>query len=80
MGDNVIWSPHEGQQTIALSTDAHTILYGGARGGGKTESGLAWLVDPVYLEHPQYRALVLRRNYDDLRDWIDRAKFFYRYF
>ena len=79
MSENVIWSPHEGQQTTALSTDAHTCLYGGARGGGKTEAGLAWLVDPMYLEHPQYRALVLRRNYDDLRDWIDRAKYFYRY-
>jgi len=79
MSDNVIWKPHEGQQTRALSVDAHTILYGGARGGGKTEAGLAWLIEPHYLDNPQYRALVLRRNYDDLRDWIDRAKFFYRF-
>lgn len=79
MKDNVIWRPHKGQQTLALAVDAHIVLYGGARGGGKTEAGLAWLVDPDYLHHSQYRALVLRRNYDDLRDWIDRAKYFYRY-
>lgn len=79
MSDNVIWTPHEGQQTKALSVDAHTVLYGGARGGGKTEAGLAWLIEPQYLDNPQFRALVLRRNYDDLRDWIDRAKFFYRF-
>ena len=79
MSDNVIWQPHKGQQTRALSTDAFCIAYGGARGGGKTDCGLAWLIEPKYLDHPQYRALVLRRNYDDLRDWIDRAKFFYRF-
>ena len=45
----------------------------------KTDAGLAWLIEPQYLDNPQYRALVLRRNYDDLRDWIDRAKFFYRF-
>ena len=56
-----------------LELDAHTVLYGGARGGGKTEAGLAWLIEPQYHDNPQYRALVLRRNYDDLRDWIDRA-------
>ena len=36
-----------------------TVLYGGARGGGKTEAGLAWLIEPQYLDNPQYRALVL---------------------
>ena len=79
MSEQVIWKPHEGQQTFALQVDAHSVLFGGARGGGKTECGLAWLIDPQYLTKPNYRALVLRRNYDDLRDWIDRAKHFYRY-
>ena len=38
-----------------------------------------WLVDPKYTMNPRYRGLVIRRNYDDLKDWIDRAKFMYRY-
>jgi len=54
---------------------AFEILYGGARGGGKTDAGQAWLLYDH--EHPKYRALVIRKNADDLRDWIDRARFFY---
>ena len=47
------------------------VLYGGARGGGKTDAGLAWLVRETH--NPKLRALILRRNSDDLRDWVDRA-------
>ena len=74
----VYWQPHEGPQTEALQRAEFEILYGGARGGGKTEAGLAWLVEPEYLSHPNYRALVIRKNVEDLRDWVDRAKNFYR--
>ena len=51
------------------------ILFGGARGGGKTDAGMVWIVEPV--EHPKYRGLVIRRNSDDLNDWIARAKVLY---
>lgn len=77
MTQKILWQPHKGPQTEALVQTAHEILYGGARGGGKTESGLAWLIEPQYLNNPSYRALVVRRNYDDLRDFIDRAKVFW---
>lgn len=73
----VAWRPHIGPQTEALQRSEFEILYGGARGGGKTEAGLAWLVEPDYVSHPQYRALVVRRNVEDLRDWVDRARYFY---
>jgi hypothetical protein len=49
------------------------ILYGGARGGGKTFAGLLWLSE--YVEHPRFKGLVIRRNSDDLSDWIDRARY-----
>ena len=55
--------------------DAFEVLYGGARGGGKTDAGLAWLLYDH--QHPLYRALVIRRNADDLKDWVDRATRFY---
>jgi hypothetical protein len=29
------------------------------------------------IDKPRYRALVLRRNADDLKDWIDRARELY---
>lgn len=72
------WKPHPGKQTQVLTItprQAFEILYGGARGGGKTDAGMGWLLYDH--EHPKYRALVIRRNADDLRDWIDRARSFY---
>lgn len=70
-----LWTPHPGAQTEALSKGEFEVLYGGARGGGKTDAGIAWLVRDVH--QPQLRALILRRNSDDLRDWVDRANQLY---
>ena len=69
---DVIWKPHEGAQTFALQvSDVYECLYGGARGGGKTDCGMAWLLRAT--DHPEARMLVIRRNADDLADWVDRA-------
>ncbi len=71
----IAWQPHTGPQTEALSRSEDEILYGGARGGGKTDAGLAWLLRNV--DNSKYRFLVIRRNAEDLSDWLDRAKAFY---
>lgn len=68
------WRPHPKQEE-ALKRIEYEILYGGSRGGGKTDAGLVWLTD--YIDNPNYRALVIRKNADDLTDWIDRAVKFY---
>lgn len=73
--NNIIWQPQE-RQAKALSSNADEILYGGARGGGKTDAGQAWLL--YNIGNPRFRALVIRRNSDDLKDWSDRAKHMYR--
>lgn len=72
------WKPNPGPQEFSLMQPASVfeILYGGARGGGKTDAGLAWMTE--YMRHPRFRGLVLRRNVDDLSDWIDRAEFMYK--
>ena len=67
---NTIWKPHPRQEE-ALKRIEFEILYGGARGGGKTDAGLVWLTD--HIDNPRYRALVIRKNADDLSDWVDRA-------
>ena len=71
---NAIWTPHKGQQTLALSINesVYEVLYGGARGGGKTDAGIVWLLKGV--EDPNYVGLCIRRNYSDLRNWLDRAR------
>jgi len=74
----IAWRPHPGPQTESLQRAEFEVLAGGARGGGKTEAGLAWLVQQPYISNPRYMALVVRRNADDLSDWIARARVFYR--
>lgn len=73
------WRPNEGPQYSFLEAVASgqydEILYGGARGGGKTDAGIMSLL--YNKEHPLFRALVIRRNADDLRDWSDRAERWY---
>lgn len=69
------WRPHAGPQEFALRTAAYEILYGGARGGGKSDAGMVWLLKCI--DNPRYRALVIRRNAEDLKDWLDRARIMY---
>jgi hypothetical protein len=73
-----VWRPHPGPQEMALRRNEYEILYGGARGGGKTDAGIVWLTDHV--DNPDYRALVIRKNADDLSDWVDRAHKMYASF
>lgn len=70
------WRPNPGPQIKALQSTAFETLYGGARGGGKTDAGLVWLLKCV--TNPNLRALVIRKNADDLSDWVDRAATMYR--
>ena len=83
-GYRLLWEALPRQEVALLRTERE-ILYGGARGGGKTAAGMAWLLmgnveptgtiaDAGYYLHPHYRALVLRRNMSDLGDWISKAK------
>lgn len=69
------WKPQP-KQALALASDADEILYGGSRGGGKTDAGQAWLL--YHKDNERYRALVIRRNAEDLKDWSDRAEYMFR--
>lgn len=72
----IIWKANPGPQEQALKKIEKEVLYGGARGGGKTDAGIIWL--SFEYKHPKYRGLVIRRNSDDLFDWLERAKILYR--
>lgn len=63
------------KQELALETTADEVLFGGSRGGGKTDAALQWLLYDVGNEH--LRSLVIRRNTTDLADFVDRARIKY---
>ena len=71
------WTPQP-QQAIALRRSEREIAFGGSRFGGKSECSLAWSCEPEYIQNPLFRGLVIRQDYDDLQDWIIRAKRFYK--
>jgi len=71
------WYPNPGPQTEVLQRDEDEILFGGARGGGKTDAGIVWMVAPEYITNPRYAGLVIRKNADDLTSWIERARYMY---
>lgn len=68
------WRPTE-KQALALSWKGiREQLYGGARGGGKTDTGIVWVSRPALERRSRkFRGLVLRENAVDLADWLDRA-------
>lgn len=66
----VKWQPQP-VQIKALQAMQFEVLFGGARGGGKTDTMLVWLLYDK--ECPILKALVIRKNATDLKDWTDRA-------
>lgn len=86
--DESTWRPHAGPQTEFLQATEFEVLYGGAAGGGKSD---ALIVDACGLNgtnlktgepmpsiaHPKYRALILRQNFTDLKQVIDRCNELY---
>ena len=77
--NKVLWTPNPGFQEAALAfEDVEEKLLSGGRGSGKTSVGLVWLIHPDYINDPNYRGLVIRRQAVDLADWVDRAKALYQ--
>lgn len=82
MSIRVHWKPHPGPQTRALMAGDFEVLMGGARGGGKTDAGMAAITWPFKYRRsllPLYRVLVIRKNSKDLQKWLDRASRFYHH-
>lgn len=72
---SVLWMPHPGPQTEFLSSTEFEALYGGAKGGGKTD---CLLVVPLWQIHiPGFKALVLRQTVQGYREALSRAKTLY---
>ena len=72
------WRPVPGPQLAALERSEDEILLGGARGGMKTETGIAWLIEENYIKNPRYKSLIIRKNTADLSDFLERIRVFYK--
>ena len=66
-----IWQPNPGPQEAATASDTYEVLYGGAAFGGKSE----WLLHDglKQIDKSNYKALLLRRTFPELRELIDRS-------
>ena len=76
VADRLNWKPNPGPQTKYFECPAFEMLYGGAAGGGKSESLLMDATRQV--DKRRYRAVIFRRTFPELQtSLIDRA---YKYF
>lgn len=74
----VLWEAQPGPQTSLIECPCFEVLFGGARGGGKTEASLGdWMEhQQTYGEHAV--GVFFRRNRADLGEVIERAKFLFK--
>lgn len=71
---NVIWQPQEGPQTALISCPVFEIFFGGARGGGKTESSIGDWLDHSAQYGEGAIGIFVRRKLTQLAEVIARTK------
>lgn len=74
MAKPVIWSPQP-RQAAFMARGEWEALYGGAAGGGKSEALVMEALRQVHIPH--YKALILRKTYPQLRELIDKSRYYY---
>ena len=77
-----------GQQSELMYRYEFETLIAGEKGSGKSIASIVWMVrgnldvpdkeksqtDILYINNPLYRGAVIRRNIDDLNEWVENAK------
>jgi len=73
-GQTILWSPQPGPQTALLECPIFEVFYGGARGGGKTESSIGdWLQHSSQYQEAAI-GIFVRRKFKQLAEVIARTK------
>lgn len=70
----VVWQPQFGPQAMAVACPADIILYGGARGGGKTDCAIGRQISGALEWGPKWNGLFLRKNYKYFKELRRRIK------
>jgi hypothetical protein len=74
---NPIWEPQPGPQSLAIAAPFITeLMYGGARGGGKSDYLLGDFAQDIW-QGEHWRGILFRRSYPELEELITRAKEIY---
>ncbi|UOF77828.1 large subunit terminase [Bacteriophage sp.] len=73
-GQVVVWEPQEGPQTALLECPVFEVFYGGARGGGKTESSIGDWLQHSSLYGENAIGIFVRRKLTQLSEVIARTK------
>lgn len=72
-----IWEPQPGPQSLAIAAQfVDELMFGGARGGGKSDYLLGDFLQDIHLGDI-WRGIIFRRSYPELEELIARAKEIY---
>ena len=64
----VYWAPHPGKQSLAATCPAEEILFGGERGGGKSDTAIGRQIRKATRFGADFHGLIARKKYKDLGD------------
>lgn len=70
----LLWAPQEGPQTALLQCPIFEVFYGGARGGGKTESSIGDWLQHSSMYGEEAVGIFVRRKFKQLTEVIARTK------
>jgi hypothetical protein len=73
----IVWKPQPGPQTLLLSCPVEDVLFGGARGGGKSDALLGDWAAHAGRSDGHASGLIVRRTTPQLEEIIQRAKVIY---